>query len=556
MSPSSPPPASGYGRIVRSAGVVSIAVALSRITGLVRDMVFARFFGAGMIYDAFLAAFRIPNLLRDLLAEGALSSAFVTTFSQYIATKGDREAFRLSNLVTSLLAPAVAFLCLLGVLFAPPLVDLMFPGFAAIPGKRDLTILLTRIMMPFLFFIALAAKSMGVLHAKGVFGIPNLASAFFNLGSIATGLLVGFGLGPSLGFDPIVGMAIGTLVGGALQYFVQWPSLRRVGLRYQPELSFTDPGVRQIFRLMGPAVVGTAAVQINVVINSKFASEILDATGQVANGPVSWLGFAFRLMQLPIGLFGVAIASATSPAISTSAATQDMAEFRSTLSSSLGLVFLLCFPSAVGLSLLAEPIVGVLFERGRFTSYDTHQTALALAGYAFGLTGYAAIKVLTPAFYALNDVRVPAGASIASIASNYLLNWTFLRVLHLGHAGLAFSTSLVATINFLVLILFLRRKIRRLEGRRLLRSFSRVFIASLCMGASCAVSSQLVRQTLGVSSLARLADLAISIPLGLAALYFTCRALRVEELDLALQAILGRARAIIVRNASGCRSRP
>ncbi len=536
--------------ILRSAGVVSAAIALSRITGLLRDMVFARFFGAGMVYDAFLAAFRIPNLLRDLLAEGALSSAFVTTFSQYAATQGDREAFRLSNLVTSLLAPAVAVLCLAGMVFAPWLVDLMFPGFGEISGKRELTILLTRIMMPFLLFIALAAKSMGVLHAKGVFGIPNLASAFFNLGSILTGLALGFGLGPALGFEPIVGMAIGTLIGGAIQYFVQWPALRRVGLRFRPEICLSHPGVRQIFRLMGPAVVGTAAVQINVVVNSKFASEIVDASGQVANGPVSWLGFAFRLMQLPIGLFGVAIASATTPAVSASAATRNISEFRSTLSSSLGMVFLLCFPSAVGLILLAEPIVGVLFERGRFTAFDTQQTALALGGYALGLTGYAAIKVLTPAFYALGDVRVPAATSVASILFNYLLNWTFIRVLNLGHAGLAFSTSLVATINFLALMFFLRRRIRRLEGRRLARSFSRVLLASLAMAGACGGSTSMMRRALGVSFAARLADLAVSIPLGLAVLYATARALRVEELKFARDAIQSRVRAMMNRDAS------
>jgi putative peptidoglycan lipid II flippase len=459
-----------------------------------------------------------------------------------MTTRGEREAFRLSNLVTSLLAPAVALVCLVGVVLAPQLVDVMFPGFAAIPGKRDLTILLTRIMMPILLFIALAAKSMGVLHAKGVFGIPNLASAFFNLGSIITGLLLGFGLGPALGFDPIVGMAIGTLIGGMLQYLVQWPSLRRAGLRFRPEFRFSDPGVRQIFRLMGPAVIGTAAVQVNVVVNSKFASEILDASGQVANGPVSWLGFAFRLMQFPIGLFGVAIASATLPAISASAAADNIPEFRSTLSSSLGLVFLLCLPSAVGLIVLAEPIVGVLFERGRFTSYDTQQTALALSAYALGLTGYAAIKVLTPAFYALNDVRIPASASIASIITNYALNWTFLRVFHLGHAGLAVSTSLVAIINFVVLIVCLRRKIRRLEGRRLFRGFSSVFGASLAMGAACAASSYGLRLTFGVSFFPRLLDLVLSIPLGLAVLYFSCRALRVVELDLAMQALLERFR--------------
>jgi len=532
-------------RIVRSAGIVSAAIALSRVTGLVRDMVFARFFGAGMVYDAFLAAFRIPNLLRDLLAEGALSSAFVTTFSQYMVTKGDREAFRLSNLVVTVLAPLVALLSLFGVIFAPSLVDLLFPGFAHVPGKRDLTITLTRIMMPFLFFIALAAKAMGVLHAKGVFGIPNLASAFFNIGSIVLGLGLGYLAGPALGFDPIVGMAMGTLAGGVLQYLVQWPSLRRVGLRFRPELSLADPGVRQIFRLMGPAVVGAAAVQVNVVVNSMFASQIADSSGQIVNGPVSWLGFAFRLMQLPIGLFGVAIAAATSPAISASAATRDTTEFRSTLATALGLVFLLCFPAAVGLILLGEPIIGVLFERGAFTSVDTAQTASALAGYAVGLTGYAALKVLTPAFYALNDVRVPAAVSLASIAVNYALNWTFVRYLGQGHAGLAFSTSLVATGNALVLAAFLRRKIHRLGGRRLLASFTRVLAASAAMGAVCAASSWAIRHALGVSFAGRLADLAVSIPLGLAVLYFCCRGLRVAELDLALHAIAGRVRTAV-----------
>ena len=532
-------------RIVRSAGVVSGAVFLSRITGLLRDIVFARFFGAGLVYDAFLAAFRIPNLLRDLLAEGALSAAFVTTFSQYIATKGEREAFRLSNLVATILAPAIALLCVLGIIFAPQVIDVMFPGFGEVPGKRELTITLTRVMMPFLLFIALAAKAMGVLNARGVFGIPALASAFFNLGSLATGLAAGYILGPRLGFRPIVGMAIGTLIGGVLQYTVQWPSLRRAGLRYRPELSFADPGVRQIFRLMGPAVIGTAAVQINVVVNSKFASQILDASGQVANGPVSWLGYAFRFMQLPIGLFGVAIASATLPAIARSAAEKNIPEFRSTLSDSLGLVFLLCFPSAVGLALLAEPMIGVIFQRGQFTAADTHQTATALTGYALGLTGYAAIKVLTPAFYALGEVRVPMAASLGSIATNYALNLAFIRILGWGHAGLAFSTSLVATINFVVLMVFLRQKIRRLEGRRLLRSFLRILAASTVMGLVCGVSTYTIRNSLGETPWPRVADLAVTIPLGLAVLYASCRLLQVEELNTAMSALLGRAHAVI-----------
>lgn len=537
----SPPAETRQAGIVRSAGVVGGAVFLSRITGLLREIVFAHLFGAGLVYDAFVAAFRIPNLLRDLLAEGALSAAFVTTFSQCMATKGDDEAFRLSNRVATILAPALVLLCLAGIVFAPQVVDVMFPGFAAVPGKKELTVTLTRVMMPFLLFIALAAKAMGVLNAKGVFGIPALASAFFNVGSLAVGLTAGYLLGPLLGFSPIVGMAIGTLVGGALQYVAQWPSLRRAGLRYTPELGLRDPGVRQIFRLMGPAVIGTAAVQINVVVNSNFASEILDASGQVANGPVSWLGYAFRFMQLPIGIFGVAIASATLPAIARSAAEKKIPEFRSTLASSLGLVFLLSIPSALGLVLLAEPTIGVIFQRGHFTAADTHQTALALAAYAPGLIGYSAIKVLTPAFYALDDVRLPMAVSLISVATNYVLNLTFIRVLGWGHAGLAFSTSLVATIQFLALMILLRQKIRRLEGRRLLRSFLGVLAATGAMGAVCAASTYTLRHWLGEGPWARLIDLAITIPLSLAVLYAVSRALDIKELSMARSALLNRA---------------
>src|SRR5262249_6277626 len=323
------------------------------------------------------------------------------------------------------------------------------------------------------------------------------------------------------------------------------PSMRNVGLRYRPAFSLTDPGVRQIFRLMGPAVIGTAAVQINVVVNSNFASQIVDASGLVANGPVSWLGSAVLFMQLTLGLFGVAIASATLPAIARSAAENKIPEFRSTLASSLGLVFLMCIPSAVGLALLAEPIIGLTFQRGQFTAADTHQTAMALAFYAPGLVGYAAIKVLTPAFYALNDVRLPMAASLGSILSNYLLNLLFIRVMGWGHTGLAFSTSLVSTISAVLLMMFLRRKIRRLEGRRLLRSFSRVFAASAGMGLVCGISTYVMQQWLGERTLARAADLAVTIPLGLAVLYSLCRALRVEDLDVASRALLSRARAVI-----------
>ena len=535
-------PESGHAGIVRSAGVVSAAVLFSRVTGLVREVVFAKYFGASMVFDAFLAAFRIPNLARDLLAEGALSAAFVTTFSQSLETSGDQEAFRLSNRLATVLVPTLALICLLGIVFAPGVVDLMFPGFAEVPGKRDLTIQLARIMIPFLLFIALAAKAMGVLNAKGVFGVPALASAFFNIASLVTGLTLGFYFGPKFGFEPIAGMAVGTLLGGMTQYLCQWPKLRKIGLRYRPDLALSDPGLRQMLLLMGPAVIGAAAVQVNVVVNSIFASQITDAAGVVMDGPVSWLGYAFRFMQLPLGLFGVAVASATLPSISRSAGQGRISEFRETLSRSLGLVFLLTIPSAVGLIVLSRPLVGVVFQRGEFTATDTEQTALALSFYCLGLAGYAAIKVLTPAYYALNDVRIPMAASVASIFLNYTLNWTFVRVLGWGHGGLAFSTSLVATFNFLVLFWLMRIKIEGIEGKRLTLDLIKIVVASALMGLCCWLSSISIQDFFGDGSIGRLLTLIISVPLGLAILYGSCRFLGVQELEAAQQAISGRLR--------------
>ena len=282
--------------------MVSLAVFLSRITGLVREITFAGLFGAGMVYDAFVAAYRIPNLLRDLLAEGALSSAFVTTYSQALSEDGAKQANSLSNRLATLLVPAVAVVCVAGTVFAPSIVQRLFPGYLAIEGKFELTVLLTRIMMPFLLFVVLAAKAMGVLNSHGKFGIPALASTLSNLTSVGIGLLLGFVLGPELGFEPIVGMALGTLLGGAVQYGCQVPSLRLTGLRFRAEVALRDPGVRQVLRLMGPATIGAAAVQVNVMVNSVFASRLADASGEIINGPVSWLGYAFRFHAAAAGL--------------------------------------------------------------------------------------------------------------------------------------------------------------------------------------------------------------------------------------------------------------
>ena len=525
--------------VARNASIVSVAVMASRVLGLVRDQVFAIFFGAGMQYDAFLTAFRIPNLLRDLFAEGALSAAFVTTFTQTLQSKGKETAILLWNRVATLIILFIIALSILAWIYTPAIVRVLAPGFFDVAGKAELTISLTRIMIPFLLLIALAAQAMGMLNSFNVFGIPAIASAFFNLGSIIGGLLLGFWLGPALGLSPIAGMAYGTLVGGFLQFAVQWPSLRRRGISYRPMISFSDPGVHQIIRLMGPAIIGTAAVQINVFVNTNFASAIIDpVTGTVTNGPVSWLSYAFRFMQFPIGVFGVAIATATLPPLSRSTANPNYTEFRQTLAHSLALVFLLCIPSAVGLAVLGRPIVALVFEHGKFTGFDTVQTANALAAYSIGLAGYAAVKVLSPAFYALNDARTPMLISLGSIAVNYAMN--SLLVGRFGHVGLAFSTSTVALVNFLLLALFMRQRLRRLEGRRLGRTIMRVGIASGAMASVVWMVAEGVTALPLHGPALHFIQVVASVASEAIVFYLACRVLQVNELDDAINAIAGR----------------
>jgi putative peptidoglycan lipid II flippase len=523
--------------LVRSAGVVSAAIFLSRITGVIREIVMARLFGAGEIYDAFLLGFRIPNLTRDLFAEGALSSAFVPVFTKYLSTKGKPEAAELSNLVATALIVVVSILCLLGMIFSPQLVNLLAPGFAQIPGKFALAVKLTRIMFPFLLLVALAAQAMGILNSCNQFGVPALSSTFFNIGSVGFGLALGFVAGPQLGLSPIEGMAYGVVVGGAWQLFWQVPSLIRRGFVFRPRFDLSHPGLRNIAHLMGPAIVGNASVQVNVMVNTNFASSITDAAGHVMNGPVSWLGYAFRFMMLPLGLFGVAIGSATLPAISRSAATGDMAEFRNTLARSLGLIFLLTIPSSVALAVLGDSMIAVVYQGGKFRVSDTHQTALALSCYAAGLAGYAAIKVLAPAFYALNDARTPMIVSLISIVINAAAASTMVKVAGLGHAGLALSTSMVALVSSVVLFEVLRRRVGGVQGRRLFTSFVKITAASIAMGGACALSSRFMAHVAGLSRIARAADLAVSIPLGIAVFYAGCKVVRLPELEAARRAL-------------------
>jgi putative peptidoglycan lipid II flippase len=513
-----------------SAGIVSAAVLLSRVTGMAREVVMARLFGAGPTYDAFLLGMRIPNLTRNLFAEGALSSAFVPIFTRYLATKGRREAAELSNLVATALMVTLSALCLVGMLFSPELVRIMAPGFERVPGKFELAVLLTRIMFPVLLLISLAAQAMGLLNACDYYGIPALASTFFNIGSVGVGLAIGFVLSRSWEHGLIVSMAIGVVAGGMMQLAWQLPALYRAGFPYRPRIDWSDPGLREIFRLMAPALVGSSALQINTIVNTSLASTLTDASGQVMDGPVSWLGYAFRFLQLPLGVFGVAVASATLPEISRHSVMGRMDAFRDTVTHSLNMILVLTIPSTIGLAVLGESMIGVIYEGGRFTAADTHQTAMALSAYSVGLTGYAASKVLAPAFYALGDARTPMWVSVVSIAVNPACALALMTWAGLGHAGLALATSLVAVLGAALLFALLRVR-TGFKAAGIAVNAAKIATASTIMGVACWVSSNVIRTAAGVGMLARFTEVAVSIPLGAAIFYAGAQALGIPEVE-------------------------
>ena len=457
--------------IARSAGVVGIAVMCSRVLGLVREQVFAGLFGAGYAYDAFVVAFRIPNLLRDLFGEGALSAAFVTVFSDYDTNRSREETWRLAANVLTVFAIGLSLLTLVGIFFAEPLVRLLAPDFALVPGKTALTAMLTRIMLPFMVIISLAAVVMGMLNTKGRFFVPAIASSFFNLGSIVGGTSLAFIL-PRYGYQPITGMAIGTLIGGVLQLAIQVPSLYRTGFRFTPYINLADPGLIRILKLMIPATIGLSATQINIFINTNFAASC-------AEGSVSWLNYAFRLVQLPIGVFGVALSIAMMPLLARQAAEKNIAEMRTTLVSSLVMVLALTIPATAGLILLAEPVIRLIFERGAFTTADTTATALALSCYAIGLFAYSANKVLVPAFYALDRTRYPVIASFLAIGTNLIL--ITLTIERFQHMAIALSTSVTMLLNFIFLPAIISWRMGGLPWKYLLTGTAKIFGATAAM---------------------------------------------------------------------------
>ena len=541
--------------VARSAGIVSIAVMFSRVLGLVRETLFAKYFGAGFLYDAFIVGFRIPNLLRDLFAEGALSAAFVKVFTDYQVKNSEKEAWRLASLIFNGLAVVLSVICILGILLSPVFVKFITYNYTGDPNhyypaeKAALATVLMQIMFPFILLVALAALAMGVLNTKGRFGIPASASTAFNIVSIIFGLGLAFWLsGGSWERSPdkftiptdaaqwaIIGMAIGVLIGGAAQFLIQLPSLLKVGFRFTSAISFSDPGVKRVMRLMGPAIIGTGAIQVKVLVDTIVASGI--------DGGASWLSYAFRLMQFPIGVFGVAIGTAAIPTLSRLASEENMVKFRSTLSDAIKLVFLLAVPSACGLIVLGSPIISLIYQRGEFDAFDTNMTAWALAAYSVGLAGYAAIKVLSPAFYALDDARTPMYVSLASILVHVPSSFGLMQVLSrvgvsperpngFGHAGVALATSIVATVNFAALVYFMRRRIARLNGREILLSFLKIVAASAAMSVVAYFAYSYLTSTFGDKRFSvRLVEALVPIALAGVTFLIAAKMLRINELE-------------------------
>ena len=507
-------------RLARSAGLIGVATTTSRVLGLVRDQALAYLFGAGNTMDAFNVAFRIPNLVRDLFAEGAMSAAFVPTFTRRLTLQGKDAAWRLGNQLVNALLLVTGVVVVAGIMLAEPVVGLLAREYASVPGKAELTTTLTRILFPFLTLVAVAAALMGMLNSLRRFFIPALSPVMFNVAMILSAVAL-VPIMPRFGLQPIVGMALGALLGGLAQVAVQCPALYREGYRYRAVLDHRDPGLREVLRLMGPATLGLAAVQINLLVN------VILATGQ-GTGAVSWLSYAFRLMYLPIGLFGVSIATAALPDLSRQAAREDLAGMRATISSAVRMMLILNVPATVGLIVLASPIVALIFERGNFTSADSAATAAALVFYAPGLVGYSAVKIAAPSFYALRDSRTPVLVSISSVLLNVILNIVLVQVI--GYRGLALGTAIAAGLNALALLVLLRRRLGGLDEARIAMTFGKIAMASAIMGlAVVAMARWLSVVWPDPALLPQLARLLAAIASGLAVLVLASRAMRIHE---------------------------
>jgi putative peptidoglycan lipid II flippase len=453
-------------RVIKAAGVVGGATLLSRILGFIRDAVIAWYFGAGFSTDAFIAAFRIPNLLRRLFAEGALSAAFIPVLAEYVVNDDQAEAFRLVRSAFRLSGVILLIVTVAGILLSPWLVSLIAPGFGH--GKVLLTILLIRIMFPYLLCIGLMAICMSILNVLGRFAAPALAPVVLNLSIVGSVLFISPGM-----TEPIIGVAIGVLIGGVLQLGLQLPFLVRINFRFWEKATLMHAGLKKVGFAMFPVAIGGATYQINILIGTLLGSLL-------SEGSVSYLYFADRLVQFPLGIFAIAAATAVLPSLSRQAAARNLEEIRTTFEHAMKLVFFISMPATVGLIVMREPIVALLFQRGEFNATAAQSTSLAVLYYAAGLWAFSAAKIAAATFFALQDIRTPLWVALISIAANTALGVVLMKPL--AHGGLALATSLASMINLMLLVHMLRFRIGYLGWKNIAGSALRALLSAVAMG--------------------------------------------------------------------------
>ncbi len=463
-------PSEDHRAIAGAAGLIGAATLSSRILGFIRDIILARLLGASASADAFFVAYRVPNLLRELLAEGSMSSAFIPVFTEYHTLRSKRETWELASAAFTTLLSIVTLITLIGIVVAPTIVWLLAPGFHDDPSQLAMTTILTQVMFPYLIFISLAALTMGMLNSLRAFAAPALAPMFFNICVIAAALL----LAPLLE-EPVIGVAIGVVVGGLAQFAMQLPGVRKRGLLFQWRFDPRHPGVRRMGLLIVPSLLGMSVTQINITVSTILASYF--------DGGPTYLFYGMRLIQFPLGIFGVALATAILPTLSSQAAKGSMAELRETVGFGLRMIAFIILPAMVGLILLRVPIVHLFFEHGAFTSADTAGTAVALLAYAVGLWAFAGMRIIVAAFYSLQDTKTPALAAVVSMVINILLALSLMGPFE--HAGLALATALSAMVNITILVSVLTHRLGGIDWWRFGQSFGRALIATIPVVLAC-----------------------------------------------------------------------
>jgi len=516
---------SDKGKIAKAAGVMSVATFISRILGYVKDMILAGLFGASGAADVFFVAFRIPNLLRELFAEGSMSSAFVPVLTECRTKHGENEAKKLVSSTFIFILIFVGLICVLGIIFAPAIVSVIAPGFLKYPDKFADTVLLARIMFPFLLFTSLAALAMGALNTKKVFFIPALAPALLNIVTIICVITLS-----SQFTNPIISVAIGVTAGGLVQFLFQLPSFFKQGYflfgSRNSSPSFWHPGLKRIGMLIVPATAGMAVSQINIFISTILASYLV-------TGSITYLYYSMRLVQFPIGIFGVAMGMAVLPSLSEHAVRGEMDKLKEDFSFALRLLFFITVPAMTGLIALKVPIVATLFQRGMFGSDATAGTSDALMFYSFGIWAVVGIRVITATFYSMQDTRTPVKIAAAGMLINILLS--FLLMGPMKHSGLAFANAIASCCNFMLLYYFLKKKIGSLGTKRIVTSFTKILIASAIMGYAGWAASGSGIWTMSGHSLQKAAYLGGTMTFSIAIYAFVAYLLKSEEMTYILE---------------------